>query len=50
MGEFVDMHHFEKVFGLEWVEAGWTTVYHPVGFCEHIGEGQSAYDINGSRH
>jgi len=50
LGSFEEVDHFEKVFGLKWVEAGWTTVYHNSAWCRHIGEGQSAYQINGSIH
>ena len=34
---------FERKFGREWVDRGWTTVRHPVGFCSHLGSGRSAY-------
>ena len=50
IGQFEEEPGFERVFGLKWVNAGWTTAYHPSGFCTHIGQGQSAYDLNGSVH
>jgi hypothetical protein len=48
LGQFKPVSGFERVFGLKMVEAGYTTVYHPQGFCQHIGAELSAYEINGS--
>jgi hypothetical protein len=47
-GQFEPVSKFERIFGLKMVEAGYTTVYHPRGFCNHIGAEMSAYEINGS--
>lgn len=47
-GRFQEVEKFEKAFGERWAYAGFLTVYHPEGWCRHAGEGQSAYDINGT--
>jgi hypothetical protein len=47
-GEFVSgPEAFEVQYGNRWVAKGYLPVYHPTGFCSHIGD-VSAYDINKS--
>jgi hypothetical protein len=49
VGRFEDVDGFEAEYGNRWQDKGWLTAELVPHFLEHIGDGNSAYDLNNTK-